>query len=103
MQFGQRVPPHPSPLPKEREPFWETHHTVTINCAVKWFSLSLGGEGWGEGEWRVQLHRYGLKGTVSCGPISSAGRKGRCHPKLQNPRRSDRRLSCRANIAARSR
>src|SRR5690348_10185949 len=44
-QFEHRGPPHPGPLPKERESFSTVsrrHWTVAEYLVAKWFSLSLG-------------------------------------------------------------
>src|SRR5882724_10464943 len=44
MQFDSRGPPHPGPLPKERErssTVFGIHWTVTSPATAKWFSLSL--------------------------------------------------------------
>src|SRR5207244_3090892 len=63
MQFGRRGPPHPSPLPEERERLSTArenspNRSTWLRCQIV-LPLSWR-EGRGEGEGGAQLHRYGL-------------------------------------------
>src|SRR2546425_10706597 len=65
MQFDSRGPPHPGPLPKERErssTVFGIHWTVTLPATAKWFSLSLreraGVRGKGVSNWWIGLELF---------------------------------------------